>query len=135
MSRGSCSIFDVGSSEKKVDFFRGGLCNGIKVNGRFELKLRVSNDHCLMFVEERRWCEWFKKVLVSNYFPMIAHLISRWFFLCQLARGKKMFRKLFSCQIKWIYWTIFDVTVFKLHPNCFHMHKKLCSKIIAPHRY
>lgn len=34
-----------------VIFFWGGLCNDIKVNGRFELKLRVSNDHCLMFVE------------------------------------------------------------------------------------
>lgn len=25
----------------------------------------------------------------------------------------------------------FNVTVFKLNPNCFHMHKKLCFKVIA----
>lgn len=32
------------------NFFRGGLRNDIKVNGRFELKLRVSNDHCLDYL-------------------------------------------------------------------------------------
>jgi hypothetical protein len=84
-----------------------------------------------MFVEERRWCEWFKKVLVSNYFPMIASFYIKVIF-CVPAGVKKHFSMKLSCQIKWIYWTF--VTVFKLHPNCFHMHKKLCSQIIAPHR-